>query len=355
MNSLWQVAITEVASKDYSAIIDVRSPAEFAQDHMPGAINCPVLSDAERAQVGTLYKQVSPFEARKVGAALIARNIARHIEAQFQNYPKHWRPLVYCWRGGQRSGAMQIILRQIGWPADRLVGGYKAFRHHVIAQTAQRAPALRWHMLCGATGSGKTRILQALAAQGAQVLDLETLAAHKGSVLGSWPHTPQPSQKAFETAVWQEIQGFDVARPVFAEAESRKIGQLQIPPPLLQAMRLGACIDVEATLPARTAFLLHDYAYVQQTPELLIAQLERLKERQGSATVAEWQALVREHKWSALIQALLQRHYDPHYRQSQHLNYQGPRVCEPVQVSDLSPASIQQIAQDILRCGADRP
>ena len=182
MNPSWQIPPHAIGLAQYDAIIDTRTPAEFAQDHIPGAINCPVFSNDERARVGTLYKQVSPFEARKLGATLVARNVADHITQHFHSYPKHWRPLVYCWRGGQRSGAMQIILRQIGWQADKLAGGYKAFRHHVIEQTANIAPHLRWHILCAATGSGKTRILQAIAAQGGQVLDLEQLAAHKGSV-----------------------------------------------------------------------------------------------------------------------------------------------------------------------------
>ncbi|MDO5653678.1 MAG: tRNA 2-selenouridine(34) synthase MnmH [Brachymonas sp.] len=342
------VPVESAVSGSYDAVIDTRSPAEFAEDHAPGAINCPVLSDAERAEVGTLYKQVSPFEARKRGAVLVARNIARHIEEQFAGHPKTWKPLVYCWRGGQRSGAMQIILRQIGWQADRLEGGYKAFRRHVLADTAQRAPQLHWRVLCAATGSAKTRILQAIAAQGGQVLDLETLAAHKGSVLGPLPGQDQPSQKAFETAIWHALAQFDPARPVYVEAESRKIGQLQVPQALMDAMRGGACIDLEASPSVRAEFLLRDYAYLMQDPANLLTKLQRLKERQGGETVAHWQALVQQEQWPMLVQALLEKHYDPLYRQSQHQNYQGTRLCPPMQVADLSPAGIEAVARSVL-------
>ena len=243
---------------------------------------------------------------------------------------------------------MQIILRQIGWQADKLAGGYKAFRHHVIEQTAHIAPQLRWHILCAATGSGKTRILQAIAAQGGQVLDLEQLAAHKGSVLGAVPHTPQPSQKAFETAIWQQLQRFNPALPVFAEAESRKIGNLQIPEPLLLPLRSGHCIDIEASTAARVDFLLRDYPYLQQDTTSLTTQLKRLKERLGKQTIADWEALIERQQWPELVNELLAKHYDPLYHQSQHKNYQDTRACAPIACNDLSDTGIAAIAQQIL-------
>lgn len=338
-----------IFSEGFDAIIDVRSPAEFAHDHIPGAINCPVLSDAERVQVGTLYKQVSPFEARKLGAALVARNIAQHLEQHFAQQPKHWRPLIYCWRGGQRSGAMQIILRQIGWQAQRLDGGYKAFRQHVIHNTAELAPRLRWHVLCAATGSGKTRLLQALAAQGAQTFDLEVLAAHKGSVLGSLPSQDQPTQKAFETALWQQLIQLDPSQPVFVEAESRKIGQLHIPGPLIDAIRQGTRVDLQAPLAARVAFLLQDYAHLLHDPAAIQTRLLRLKARHGGLTIAHWQDLVAQQHWAQLVQELLQQHYDPLYHQSQNLSYQGQRAPAPWLIEDLSPSGIEASARRIMQ------
>ncbi len=167
------------ALDQFDAIIDVRSPAEFALDHIPGAINCPVLDDAERVTVGTLYKQVNAFEAKKVGAALVAKNIGRHIEEHFIQMPKEWKPLIYCWRGGNRSGSLSLVLARIGWPAIQLDGGYKAFRAH-INEALLETPQFDFRVICGTTGSGKSRLLEVLDSIGAQVLDLEQLAAHRG-------------------------------------------------------------------------------------------------------------------------------------------------------------------------------
>src|SRR5712691_4047241 len=127
-------AVTVAQVDAFDEVIDVRSPSEFAHDHVPGAVNCPVLDDAERARVGTLYKQVSSFDAKKIGAALVSKNIARHIDQRFRSRASSWRPLVYCWRGGQRSAAMAHVLREVGWDAATLEGGYRAYRREVMAQ-----------------------------------------------------------------------------------------------------------------------------------------------------------------------------------------------------------------------------
>ncbi|MBL8430932.1 MAG: tRNA 2-selenouridine(34) synthase MnmH, partial [Dechloromonas sp.] len=272
----------------FDEIIDVRSPAEFAEDHIPGAINCPVLDDAQRAEVGTLYKQVSPFEARKVGAALISENIGRHLRERFLGKPRDWKPLIYCWRGGNRSGSMATVFRAIGWKAGQLDGGYKTWRGHVVAQLERLPQAFDFQVICGATGSGKTRILQAIGALGQQVLDLETLASHKGSVLGVLPGQPQPGQKWFETLLLRELQGFDPARPVFVEAESRRIGRLHLPDALIERIRGGECIRIDATLAARVAFLLTDYAYFPAMPALLGERLLVLRNLVSRKTMERW-------------------------------------------------------------------
>src|SRR6266496_2514677 len=230
-------AVTVAQLDAFDEVIDVRSPAEFALDHVPQAANCPVLDDAERAQVGTLYKQVSAFDAKKIGAALVSKNIARHIEERFRGRGRDWRPLVYCWRGGQRSAAMAHVLREVGWDAATLEGGYRAYRREVMAQLEKLPRRLRFQVVCGATGSGKSRLLEVLAARGAQVLDLERLACHRGSLLGELPGEPQPSQKMLDSLVWGALKRLEPARPVFVEAESKKIGQLQVPSALPERMR----------------------------------------------------------------------------------------------------------------------
>ncbi len=331
----------------FDEIIDVRSPAEFAEDHIPGAINCPVLDNEQRIEVGTLYKQVSPFEAKKIGAALVAENISRHLREHFLDRPKSWRPLIYCWRGGNRSGAMTTIFRSIGWNAGQLEGGYKTYRSHVLAQLETLPPRFHFHVLCGTTGSAKTRILQAIARQGKQVLDLETLACHKGSVLGALPDTPQPSQKWFETRLVEELSAFDPEQIIYTEAESRKIGRLQVPEALLQAIRAGRCSTIEANLVARVDFLQRDYDYFPRNPEWLKQRLEFLKDLQSKETLKRWNDYIDHGAWAPLVGELLELHYDPLYRRSQNNNFHGLHRPRLLATDDLSIAGIESLATAI--------
>ena len=306
---------------EFDEIIDVRSPSEFAEDHVPGAVNCPVLDDAERARIGTLYKQVSPFEAKKAGAALVARNIARHLEERFRDRPRSWRPLVYCWRGGKRSGAMVHILAQVGWDAQALEGGYRAYRRAVIADLEQLPARFRWRVVCGLTGTGKSRLLAALAGRGAQVLDLEELAQHRGSVLGNLPDRPQPAQKMLESLIWSRLRGFDPAAPVYAEAESRKIGLLRLPESLLTAMWAGDVVRLEMDVPGRVALLMEEYGHFLASPQLLADKLDLLRRLYGEAVIARWKDLAARGEWRALVAELLQAHYDPAYTRSTGSHY----------------------------------
>jgi tRNA 2-selenouridine synthase len=332
---------------EFDALLDARSPAEFADDHIPGATSCPVLSNEERIKVGTLYKQVSPFEAKKVGAALVAKNIAAHIEAQFLDKPKSWRPLVYCWRGGQRSGAFTHILREIGWDAHRLDGGYKIWRRHVVDTLATLPTQFTYKVISGPTGSAKSRILEALGAQGAQVLHLEELAAHKGSVLGNLPDAPQPSQRMFETNLLAALARLDASQPVFVEAESRRIGSLQVPDALIFAMRAAPCIRIDACRPARADFLLRDYDYFLSRPQWLIGQLGHLHGLQSNETLARWTALIEAGEFRTLVDELLEKHYDPLYQRSQEKNFRDYADAAKLVAEDLSPASIDALAECI--------
>ena len=333
----------------YDEIIDVRSPAEFAEDHIPGAINCPVLDDEQRIQVGTMYKQVSPFEAKKIGAALVSENIARHLRERFLDRPKNWKPLIYCWRGGNRSGSMTTIFRAIGWAAGQLDGGYKIYRTHVVNTLAVKPQQFRFKVICGATGSAKTRVLQAIGELGEQVLDLESLASHKGSVLGILPDEPQPTQKWFETLLLENLGRFDPARPVYVEAESRKIGNLHLPQALIDAIRAGECMEIKASLPARIDFLLEDYAYFFSRKPLLIKRLDALKSLQSKETLARWGALVENDQWSTLVQELLELHYDALYQRSQNRNFTGFQNPADFSTEDLSATGIKQLAQEIVQ------
>ena len=332
----------------FDEIIDARTPAEFAEDHIPGAINLPVLDNDERIVVGTMYKQQSAFDARRLGGALVAANISRHMLAALQGKPKNWRPLIYCWRGGQRSGSFTTWLRMVGWDACQLEGGYKAFRHHVIAEIARIVPTLALRIVCGPTGSAKTRVLEALAAQGAQVLDLEDLAAHKGSVLGALPDRPQPAQKRFETLLWDRLRRLDPARPVYVEAESRKIGLVFVPEPLILAMRQAPCVLIDATRDARLDFLVRDYAYLGDDVGALQDKLHRLREHQSRETLERWKSLAAAHALPELFAELIDQHYDPLYHRSQNHNYANYADALRVDSADLSAAGVRELATRIL-------
>jgi tRNA 2-selenouridine synthase len=317
------LSIEEVIAQlqQFDTIIDVRSPSEFAEDHIPGAINCPVLSDEERAQVGTIYKQVDSFEARKIGAALSARNIAHHLETQFLAKPKQWNPLVYCWRGGNRSGSMAHILAKVGWRVVQLDGGYKSYRHFVLDDLDLLPNGLQFRSVCGATGSGKSRLLRALAEVGAQVLDLEQIACHKGSVLGEMETQEQPPQKMFESRVWAALRGFSPERPVYVESESKKIGNLRVPEILMGAMRAAPCIVVDLSRQDRIRLLMEEYEFFLREPERLKKNLRRLLALHGEAVIGEWEAMVDTGQWEELVAVLLDKHYDPAYSRSIRRNF----------------------------------
>ncbi|HXN15340.1 MAG TPA: tRNA 2-selenouridine(34) synthase MnmH [Usitatibacter sp.] len=341
------LALSELRAFD--ALLDARSPAEFAEDHLPGAINTPVLDDRERALVGTIYKEHSAFAAKRVGAPLVARNIARQIEAHFAARPRGWRALVYCWRGGGRSAAFVHVLRQVGWQALRLEGGYKAFRRQVVDDLESMPERYRLHVVCGATGSGKSRLLEALSAHGAQVLDLEAHAAHRGSVLGELPDAPQPTQKSFETSLWSALSGFDPARPVYVESESKKVGNLRVPEALIAHMRGSRCFRLEAETRDRVALLLEDYAHFVARPEALAEKLDCLRPLHGAGRIDAWKAYLAQGAWEPLVKDLLESHYDPAYRRSLLRNYRGAQEATPIGVRDITRSGFDALACALMR------
>jgi tRNA 2-selenouridine synthase len=339
---------------EFDEVVDVRSPAEFALDHVPGAINCPVLDDVDRAHVGTIYVRESPFTAKKIGAALVARNIARHIESQFADRPKHWRPLVYCWRGGQRSGAMTLVMRQVGWDARRLAGGYKAYRRHVVAEIDRLAPMLDLRVVCGPTGSGKSALLRALDEAGAQVLDLEALAAHRGSVLGELPGHPQPSQKMFESGLWSRLRALDAARPVYVEAESKKIGNLRVPEALIARMWGSRCVRVDTRIEARVDLLLREYAHFVTDTARLNRKLDCLAALHGRDRIGHWKSLAAGGDWRAFVRELLENHYDPAYRKSTLAHYPALADAATVRIGNDSAGEFARAARELTAAAAPR-
>ncbi len=332
----------------FSAVIDARSESEHALDHIPGALNWPVLNDEERRVIGTLYKQVSPFEAKKRGAALVARNVAAHIERELLDTPKNWQPLVYCWRGGNRSGAMATILGAIGFRVTLIEGGYKAYRQALLEDLPPTVAKLRFRVVCGRTGTGKTHLLQALARAGAQVLDLEALAEHRSSVLGLIPGRAQPSQKHFDSRLWQALRTFDPAREVYVEAESKRVGNVALPESLVDAMRGSPCLTLEMPLAARVELLLRDYAFFTQDIGFFCERLGTLTALRGRETVSRWQDQARAGDLAGVVQALLNEHYDPKYEQSMARNFVHYTGAPRHELPDAEPAAFDRLAAALL-------
>lgn len=334
---------------DFDAVLDARSPGEFALDHLPGAQNWPVLDDAQRRVVGTLYVQQGPLPARKLGAALVARNIADHLDRWIADKPREWRPLVYCWRGGQRSGSLAWFLDQIGFRTTRLDGGYKGFRAVVRDDLAQWPQRYDFRVLAGRTGCGKTRLLHALAAEGAQVLDLEGLAHHRGSVLGQWPDQPQPSQKAFDTRLWHALQALSPDRPVFVESESKKIGRIQLPDALVERLhRHGRVLQVSLPDAARVDLLLQDYGFFAERTDEFCRLLDTLVPLRGREQVGVWQAQARAGDWPGVFQALMREHYDPLYRRSIDRHFAGFAQAPEVALAGTDADSLRSAARQLL-------
>jgi tRNA 2-selenouridine synthase len=352
-DAMTRLAIPLGAPGGFSTIIDARSEDEYALDHLPNAVNWPSLNNEERIFVGTMYKQVGAFEAQKHGAAMVAANIARHIQREVLALPKNWQPLIYCWRGGKRSGSLSLVLGQIGFKVNLIEGGYKAFRAAIVQDIPKRVAPLQFKVISGPTGSGKTRLLYALAAEGAQVLDLEDLACHRSSVLGHIPGQPQPSQKRFDTLVWQALRRFDPARPVFVESESRKVGNLSIPESLMLAMRDSPCFELQLSLDERVALLMEDYKCFVDDQGLFGRRLDALVAIRGKAVVEAWKAKIHTGHLDHVVRDLLVLHYDPTYASSMVRNFTQTGQATAYVANDRHPDSLRQVAQALcLQVGA---
>lgn len=348
-------SLSDLHTAGFDAIIDARSPAEFAEDRLPGAISLPVLGNDERAAVGTKYVQESRFGARKMGAALVLRNVAAHIDGPLADKPGGWRPLVYCWRGGQRSGTFGWLLREIGWRAETLQGGYQSYRRLVVKALYDVPVAQPIVVLAGMTCTAKTALLHRLSAAGGQVLDLEGLAKHRGSIFGAQAEQ-QPDQKAFESDIAMALAGFDPARPVVVEAESSKVGDLIVPPSLWKVMCDAPRVVVSAPLAARAAFFPSAYPDLVADPAKFSALIFRLRRLHGAAQVDAWQAQVAEGDFEGVAAGLIATHYDPRYAKSQ-ARFSANVVAEHA-FDRLDPESLDQgvsALMDTLHRAVERP
>lgn len=344
LSSLTLTSLTQIDSLGFDAVIDVRSPAEYAEDHLPGAINLPVLDDAERARVGTIYKQQSPFLARKIGGAIVARNAARHLEGPLADLGGGWRPLVYCWRGGQRSGSFATILSQVGWRVELVAGGYKAWRALVVAELADRQVAAPVVVIDGNTGSAKTEILGLLARRGAQVLDLEAMANHRGSLFGHRAGG-QPGQKCFEGRIAMALARLRPDSPLVVEAESSRIGDLALPKQLWSAMATAPRIRIAAPVGARADYLARSYRDVTDDCERLQRVVAALGPLHPRDRIEEWLALASTGAFPALAAALMREHYDARYEK--HRQRFADREVAVIETEHLDGGALERIADRI--------
>ena len=334
------MSATALDIEHYPDIIDARSEGEYSEDFIPGAVNHPVLNNEERARVGTLNKVASAFDAKRTGAALVSRNIANMLEAHFADKPRDWAPLIYCWRGGKRSRSLTLVLREIGFKAVQLDGGYKAYRARVAHELTELPMRFNYVTICGCTGTGKTALLLALRNVGAQVIDLEGLANHKGSLLGEHVATPQPTQKRFDSLLWSTLRALDRTRPVFVESESKKIGLVQMPESMREQMAAGECVWLDVPVTARVAHLRGEYQHFVADPALLMQKLAPLKSLRGSDMVSRWQALATSGNIDGVVESLLVDHYDPLYTTAIKRNYPKLATARHVTIDELTPNAL---------------
>ena len=339
----------QVWTERFDEIIDVRSPMEFADDHLPGAINLPVLDDGERELVGKIHRRNGGFVARRKGAALVSARIARHLRTHLAENPPSYRPLVYCWREGMRSASMAHVLNCVGWRTTVLKGGYKAYRKAVCTGLegicGEGGP--NFVVIGGYTGSAKTLILGELCAQGEQVLDLEGLARHRGSILGEVPDCPQPSQRSFEHQLFLTLRGFDPARPVYVESESSRVGALFVPAGLWPKLRRSPLVEIEVPLSVRAAFLVKRYRHLCEDKATLGKKLSVLRKHHGAPRIQKWMEMVDGDQWLPLARDLLEKHYDQAYRRSRKRIYGVPVAS--YSLGSLEQSALCEIAERI-RC-----
>ena len=313
----------------------MRSEKEFQEDHIPGAINYPVLNNSEREIVGTLYK-TDTFAGKKLGAALITKNISKLLADEFAKNLISWNPLIYCWRGGERSNALALILNRIGFKVFYLDGGYKSYRKFVLKNLSEKVSHLKFKVICGLTGSGKTRFLEIVRQKGHQVLDLEGLAKHSGSLLGAHPHYPQPSQKYFETLLHSEICCMNDSKVVYVESESKKIGNRHVPDCLINKIRQSECIWLDVPLEIRVQNLIDSYQHLINQPLKLKHLLSKFKGISDENKIKEYTNYLELADWTELVKKLLVCHYDPLYKQSINKNFSEIRSAVSVEFIDPS-------------------
>ncbi len=331
------------SNKSYDDIIDVRTPFEFSEDHIPSAINLPVLDNSERVFIGKKYKQESPFIAKKIGAAIVSENISKHIKNSLLKKPGHWKPLIYCWRGGQRSKAFATVLSEIGWQVTILDGGYKTYRKKIITNLNQIIKSYSFIVLKGKTGTAKTSILNKLEkSKKVGLINLEKLANHKGSLLGNIPNVIQPSQKYFESLIYHKLKEFKCKKNILIESESSKIGEVFLPKELIKKIKNSPFIEIAASIVNRSNFLCKDYEEFLKEKDSFKKFFLHANKKLGYKIVGEWKKLYNDKNWTSLAAKLIREYYDPLYEYN---NKNSRKLIEKINVDSLSEKSITKLCK----------
>jgi len=296
---------------DTHLVVDVRSPLEFEEDHLPGAMNVPLLTDDERAEVGTIYKQTGPQEARVRALELTAHRFPAMV-AEIGKAAGERPILVYCWRGGLRSYTVVSILELTGYQAVQMEGGYKSFRNQVIARFEPFAPPGPLVVLHGMTGIGKTTFLLGLKSDKYSIVDLEGLACHRGSAFGELGLTQSLSQKRFETLLWDAFRRLPQGKPVIIEGESKRIGKVSLPGNMYEVMQESVKAWCTASIPTRVARLIAEYGRPEYREGMEVA-LARIKKRLGGDKYAEIAGYLDRWEMEPFMTELIRQYYDKVY------------------------------------------
>lgn len=296
--------------KNYT-LIDVRTPKEFEEEPIPGAINIPLLLDEERVEVGTAYKQVSPERAKELGVEAIAKRLPE-VFKEVQKYAKG-RLAFYCAKGGMRSGSMAALFSALGYTTWKLDGGYRAYRQYILEELPKLNKDVKYYILHGKTGIGKTKILQRLEEMGYSVLDLERMADHKGSFFGGICEKRAQSQKRFESLIFDFFYN-KKPKYVIAESESKRIGNVYVPESIFNSLANGKHLSLDTTIEKRVEIIREDYASASK--EELLECLNRVKRYISEEKYRKYSELLENNEIDRLSKKLMIEYYDPLYQKS---------------------------------------